>query len=543
MPGIRPPLLVCHRIYFEFVMKQWTISRRMILGFAGVILVTLALGLVASSTLSVILERSSHITAELSKASLMYQIRSEVRDVYTLTLKHQLSDTPEFTAETMTAIRSHLENLNTLADKYQTQINSPDETALLEAIKAARVPYATASVNVLMTEPGKFAETMALVKKELDPAYARYLAAVNAAVKSQNQDVADSTSDVVSAVSAGSRTIFYGLVVAVLAAIGIAWLITSTLNRRLNRVAGQLEEASCHVKQASQEVAADSCGVADGAQQQTVQLTQTSAALEEMTAMTQRNAQHAETAKMVGADTRAAADLGLRDMAEMSRAMDEIKSAGDNIAKIVKTIDEIAFQTNLLALNAAVEAARAGEAGAGFAVVADEVRSLARRSAQSARETAEKISDSIRKSERGVVISAKVAASLQDIAGKARKVDALVAEISAAGTAQSTGIRQISESVRQMDHVTQNNAAGAEQSAAAAEQLNAESEDVQRAVAELIALIGCRRRVARPQSPAANPVEPAVASPAPARKNPSPQAGDDVEAGTVRVAGSHQGSH
>src|SRR6185436_4500232 len=106
------------------------------------------------------------------------------------------------------------------------------------------------------------------------------------------------------------------------------------------------------------------------------------------------------------------------DMDGMNQAMGAIKAASDNIAKIIKTIDEIAFQTNILALNAAVEAARAGEAGMGFAVVADEVRSLAQRSALAAKETAEKIEDSILKSRRGAEMSGKVAASLQQIVVK-----------------------------------------------------------------------------------------------------------------------------
>ena len=176
-------------------------------------------------------------------------------------------------------------------------------------------------------------------------------------------------------------------------------------------------------------------------------------------------------------------------MEEMKRAMDAIKGASDDISKIIKTIDEIAFQTNILALNAAVEAARAGEAGMGFAVVAEEVRNLAQRSAQSAKETAGKIEDSVKKSEHGVQICGKVAQSLSAIVGKARQVDTLVAEIAQASKEQTQGIEQVNTAVSQMDKVTQSNAAGAEESAAAAEELSAQAVVLQESVAELRALV------------------------------------------------------
>ena len=127
-------------------------------------------------------------------------------------------------------------------------------------------------------------------------------------------------------------------------------------------------------------------------------------------------------------------------MQAMTTAMEAIKVSSDDIAKIIKTIDEIAFQTNILALNAAVEAARAGEAGMGFAVVADEVRNLAQRSAQAAKETAAKIEGAIGKTAQGVEISAKVAQALNDIVAKVRQVDELVAEVASASREQTQGI-------------------------------------------------------------------------------------------------------
>jgi methyl-accepting chemotaxis protein len=170
--------------------------------------------------------------------------------------------------------------------------------------------------------------------------------------------------------------------------------------------------------------------------------------------------------------------------------MAAIKASSDEVAKIVKNIDEIAFQTNILALNAAVEAARAGEAGAGFAVVAEEVRNLAQRSAQAARETSGRIEDAINKTGHGVEVSGKVARSLKEIIEKARIVDDLVGQIAAASNEQAQGISQVNLAVTAMDKVTQSNAATAEESASASQELNSQAVIQKAAVDELLALVG-----------------------------------------------------
>ncbi len=246
----------------------------------------------------------------------------------------------------------------------------------------------------------------------------------------------------------------------------------------------------------SSEIASASTKLATAATEQAASLEETSAALEEISSMTKRNAENAEGARTLATETRKAADTGSGDMQDMIKAMNEIKTASDNIAAIIKTIDEIAFQTNILALNAAVEAARAGEAGAGFAVVADEVRALAQRSATAARETAGKIEDSIRKSEHGVAVSAKVNAGLAEIVQRARRMDELVNEIATGSKEQAQGIVQVNEAISQLDRVTQQNAATAEEAASASNELSAQSTELKAAVGQLIKVIGVAGTVA-----------------------------------------------
>ncbi len=272
----------------------------------------------------------------------------------------------------------------------------------------------------------------------------------------------------------------------------IAFLLARSITRRIASVAEQLRNGASEVTRASSQMEATSVGLAEGAGSQAASLEETSASLTEIASMTKQNSANAQSAKELSNDTRTTAEAGSREIREMEEAMSAIKASSDSIGKIVKSIDEIAFQTNILALNAAVEAARAGEAGLGFAVVADEVRNLAQRSALAARETADKIEDSISKSERGVQISAKVANSLQSIMTKAQKMDQLVGEIAAASQEQSQGISLITTSVTQVDRVTQDAASGAEESATAAAELRAQADVLRESIEDLVRLVGGR---------------------------------------------------
>jgi methyl-accepting chemotaxis protein len=252
----------------------------------------------------------------------------------------------------------------------------------------------------------------------------------------------------------------------------------------LDKALQQVTEATEQVTSASGQISSGSQSLAQGANEQASSLEEVSSSLEEMESMTKQNAGNANQAKGLAAESDSNAKSGAEAMDRMSNAINRIKESSDQTAKIVKTIDEIAMQTNLLALNAAVEAARAGEAGRGFAVVAEEVRNLAQRSAQAAKNTADMITESVKNADDGVKIATEVSQSFETIAGSAKKVNDLIAEIAAASQEQSAGIEQINTAVAQMDKVTQQNAANSEESASAAEELSSQAEELKNMIAQ-----------------------------------------------------------
>ncbi len=275
-------------------------------------------------------------------------------------------------------------------------------------------------------------------------------------------------------------------------AIAFGFVMRRSIIKPINGIVQGLTDSADQVSSASGQVSSASQSLAEGASEQAAAIEETSSSIEEMASMTRKNADNAQQANTLMAETGRVVDQANHSMKELTESMKEISGASEETAKIIKTIDEIAFQTNLLALNAAVEAARAGEAGAGFAVVANEVRNLAMRAADAAKNTANLIEGTVKKIKNGSDIVSRTNEAFGKVAGGAKKVGELVGEISAASSEQSQGVEQINTAVAEMHNVVQKNAASAEESASAAEESNAQAEQMEAFVRELSAIIGRR---------------------------------------------------
>jgi methyl-accepting chemotaxis protein len=283
--------------------------------------------------------------------------------------------------------------------------------------------------------------------------------------------------------------IFGFILTALVLGIGYAVISVRSIVGKLKGVIQGITEGASEVSSAAAQVSASSQSLAQGASEQAATIEETSSSLEEMSAMTKQNADHASEADGLMQASKQMVVSANSSMGDLTKSMERISDASDETGKIIKAIDEIAFQTNLLALNAAVEAARAGQAGAGFAVVADEVRNLALRAAEAARNTAGMIEETIKrvKDGRGLVDSTNE--TFKKVAESATTVSNLVAEIAAASREQAQGIEQLNKAVAEMDRVVQQTAAGAEESASASEEMNAQADHVKGFIQELNTLV------------------------------------------------------
>ncbi|MEI9998693.1 MAG: methyl-accepting chemotaxis protein [Verrucomicrobiota bacterium] len=496
-------------------MKNWTIKKQIILGLSILILIDIVVGIFTSSGISKLKAFAQHISAnQLHGVYVLGQVESLEDDAYGLMLQHILDPSKD---DADAALARTDRDIDALLDGYR-QTLSPSELDALKQLQADRDAFRTAWVPAReLSLELKDADAYALFQRQTAPAFRQLKADLQQAIDT-NRSLADATAGQSIEITDKTSTLVNASILVMLTAcIAIAFVIVRSLNRVLTRVADTLGEGANQIVSATHQLASASQTLAQNANEQASSLQETSSALEEIGSMTRRNSESAQKAQTLSGETRSAAQTCSQRTEEMQVAMKAIQKAStemavaihgittssSSISKIISTIDEIAFQTNILALNAAVEAARAGEAGMGFAVVAEEVRSLAKRSADAAKETAAMIEAAVAQSQRGVEVNSKVTASIAEvvqkangvrdslghIVSKAAEVDSVVGQITEASKEQNSGLEQINTAINLMNQVTQANAAGSEETASASEELTAQSIELRAGVEVLVRLV------------------------------------------------------
>ena len=379
------------------------------------------------------------------------------------------------------------------ADELQPLLHSDRSRRAAQTIRGAIEEWRQHFDQYLvLVSKGDFAAGHGLVTDSMVPLLEQVDKAAGE-LEAEQQELRASSKTLAASNVARSRWTTALLLAVTLACAVFLILAIRQIDRLLRQFAGELSEGSRRVLVDAEKVRQASRAVEQGASEQAASIEETSATSEQVNATANQNAAHsAETSQLI---QQVHGEMQQTNVVlqQMREAMSAIGESSEQISKIIKTIDEIAFQTNLLALNAAVEAARAGTAGMGFAVVADEVRALAQRASGAAKETADLIGESIHRSQQGKTRLDELSQHIRSIAQGTESVTALADQVQSGSREQAQALQEIGSAMARMRSVTEKTTANAGESAEVGERLSAESQALEDVVERLEAMVNCRR--------------------------------------------------
>ncbi|MDB5777024.1 MAG: chemotaxis protein [Herbaspirillum sp.] len=487
------------------------ITKKLLLSFVTVILLTSILGIFAIARLAEVNGASTVIASDtLPSLRAVMDLQVSLTRYRIWELQHMLAtDEAQFTAAEQ-ALNERVNIFKKQQDEYEKLISIPEEKAIYpELVKTANAYFAETPKIVALSHSDKKQEARAVFKGTSGTLFHDLTVQLEQLAK-VNQQAADHASASADSTYYNARWQITALLAATIVVAGVlaVWLSRiisrplieavevssriaagdltaeivsrsedetgqltrslSMMNQSLLKIVGEVRLGTETIATASAQIASGNLDLSSRTEQQAGSLEETASALEQLTATVKQNADNAQQANQLAVSASSVASQGGAVVGQVVDIMALIESSSKKIVDIISVIDSIAFQTNILALNAAVEAARAGEQGRGFAVVAAEVRSLAQRSAAAAKEIKSLIDDSVGNVNTGTRLVQQAGATMNEIVVSVKHVTDIVGEISVASQEQSTGIGQVNQAVTQMDEVTQQNAALVEQAAAAA---------------------------------------------------------------------------
>jgi len=497
------------------IIRNLTIGSRLAIGFATVIALLIAMAIVGITRIDAVDHNTDVIVNDrYVKIALANTIRDKV-NLKTRALRTALIATdPETIKEELAKASGSTPAIAEALDKLQATIRTPQGVAALKHAVETRGPFLDADARLAESiRAGRRDEAAVFLIKTMIPVQNAYLAALAELIETQVQGMHDFAADAAAQARNATIVMIALATIATLLAASLGFAITRSITRPIAHavklaqtvaagdlsariqvtsrdetgqllaalkamieslvgVVGKVRHSSDCIATGSSQIATGNADLSQRTEEQASNLQQTAASMEQLTSTVRNNSDTARQATQLAGSAAAAATEGGVVVDQVVATMGAIDASSRKIADIIGVIDGIAFQTNILALNAAVEAARAGEQGRGFAVVAGEVRSLAQRSAEAAKEIKGLITDSVDKVQAGSQQVAEAGRAMSGIVAQVRRVNDLIAEISAATLEQTQGIGQVGDAVSQLDQVTQQNAALVEESAAAAESLS-----------------------------------------------------------------------